>query len=109
MAKYYVESGELQLVIHANSSRGAALWAVHRSLAQVFPFVGDEPAADGDPPPTALARPTRLAENVTVHQQGFGRSDGRRFDTLALVSQWTQLMTALDRVQDALEPAAGAA
>ena len=104
MAKFYIQSGDYRLVVQANTARGAALWAVHRTLSQVLSFT-DEPLAGK----TAEVPAGRLGETVTVHEQGFDRPDGQRYETFGLIHQWNQLMTALDRVQQELDPPVAAA
>jgi len=99
MAKFYIQSGDYRLVVQAHTARGAALWAVHRTLSQVLSFSDDPPAADQAPVPAG-----RLGESVTVHEQGFDRPDGHSYETFGLIHQWNQLMTALDRVQQELDP-----
>ena len=48
MAKYYVESGTIQLVTDADDDRGAALWALHLCLEQVLPLCPDDPLTAGE-------------------------------------------------------------
>jgi hypothetical protein len=100
MAKFYVQSGDYRLVIQANTARGAALWAVHRTLSQVLSFTDEPPAASQPPAPAG-----RLGESVSVHEQGFDRPDAQHYGTFGLIRQWNQLMTALERVQQELAPA----
>lgn len=95
MAKFYVESGNLQLVVHANNSQGAALWAVHRSLSQMLPFLAEHSPDDDAPSPARFV----LAADITCNERGFGRPDGERFDTFDLVTQWNQLMVALEKLE----------
>ncbi|MEX2026847.1 MAG: hypothetical protein WEH44_06090 [Pirellulaceae bacterium] len=100
MAKFYVESGNLRTVISANNSRGAALWAAHRTLSDVLPFVGPE----CEIPTNENGQPFKLGETVRVSQRGFGRRDGRQYATLDLISEWSQLIVALSRLeQDLIE------
>ena len=106
MTKFYVQSGNLRLVIAANNSRGAALWAVHRALSATLPFAGE----DGENPISGDAPRFKLAEGIAVSQRGFDRDDSRRFATLDIVTEWSQLVLALSRLeQDLLEPALQAA
>ena len=42
MPKFYVQSGNVELVTTAIHSRGAAIWGVHRTLSQSLPFLCDE-------------------------------------------------------------------
>ena len=96
MAKFYIESGSLQVVVHAKNSRGAALWAVHRSLAQLLPFVADESRAVEDSERDLAA----LGETISASERGFGRADAVEFDTFDLVTEWNQLMVALERLEN---------
>ena len=106
MAKFYVESGSLRLVISANNSRGAALWAVHRALSGVLPFTGDE----GEKPTSVNGQRFKLGETIRVNQRGFDSDIGRSYETMALVTEWSQLVSALSRLeQDLLEPVAAGA
>ncbi|MEX2175920.1 MAG: hypothetical protein WD872_16280 [Pirellulaceae bacterium] len=98
MPKYYVQSGNLKLLTTASDSRAAAIWAVHRTLSPALPFLGEEPAAGASPP-------ARLAETIRVNQRGFDRPDNQVFDTLAVVSEWTQLLLAVDRLERRLATA----
>jgi hypothetical protein len=100
MAKFYIQSGDYRIVVQANTARGAALWAVHRTLSQVLSFTDEQPGPSGPTPPAG-----RLGETLTVHEQGFDRADGQRFETFGLIHQWNQLMTALDRLEQELDPA----
>jgi hypothetical protein len=105
MAKYYIESGNLQLVVHAKNSKGAALWAVHRSLARLLPFVADE-SRQSD---LLDQEQVTLGETITASERGFGRPDAQTFDTFDVVTEWNQLMVALERLESfATHPVASA-
>jgi hypothetical protein len=95
MAKYYVESGNLQMVVHAESPRAAAIWVIHRTMSQLMPFMSDESRRLL----SAIREPIVLAETVTTNECGFGRGDGITHDTFAVVSEWNRLMLALDKLQ----------
>lgn len=94
MPKYYVQSGNLDLVLQANDSRCAALWCVHRTLSPTLPFLCED-AADY----RELAETTRLGDTITVSERGFDRGDAHAYDTLDIVTEWNQLLVALDRLQ----------
>ena len=94
MPKFYVQSGSLEMVLQAKGSRCAAIWAAHRTLSRSLPFLCDEPADY-----TQLADLTRLGDTIRVSQRGFDRDDAIIFETLDIVSEWNQLLVALDRLQ----------
>ena len=97
MPKFYVQSGSLEMVLQAKGGRCAAIWAAHRTLGQSLPFLCEE---TGDY--AQLADLTRLGDTIRVSQRGFDRHDAAVFDTLDIVSEWNQLLVALDRLQAAV-------
>ena len=66
MAKFYVQSGNLELVLQAHDSRCAAIWAVHTTLGQSLPFLCDEAGDYAE-----LADLMRLGDCVTVSERGY--------------------------------------
>ena len=100
MPKYYVQSGNVEVVTSALRSRGAAIWAVHRTLSQSLPFLCEETSDV-----LALDGVTRLGDTISVSEQGFDRPDAVIFDTFDIVHEWNQLLVAIDRIQDRLESA----
>src|SRR5205085_2570852 len=50
-----------------------------------------------------LADVTRLGDSICVSQQGFDRDDAAIFDTLDIVTEWNQLLVALDRLTENAE------
>jgi hypothetical protein len=93
MPKYYVQSGELELVTTASDPRAAAIWAVHRALAPTLPFVSEAPAR------RSLAA---LGHTLAVSQRGFDRADAEEFCTLEIMAEWNQLQLAFDRLEQQL-------
>ena len=100
MAKFYVQTGNVRTVVHAEDAQGAALWMVHQTLQGVLPTLDDE----GQP---ATIKPRRRGEESLVlsgrlqlSERGFDRDDAETFDVYPLVSQWAQLMTALSKLDD---------
>lgn len=107
MSKYYVQSGTMRSVVQAESSRKAALWAVHQAMQQVLPME-DGPT---DSPEAKSERFTQggvavLSSRVTVSQRGFDRHDAQTIPTLEVVTEWNQLVTTLDRLERMLYRAA---
>jgi hypothetical protein len=98
MPKFYVQSGNVELVTTAIHSRGAAIWGVHRTLSHSLPFLCDETTDY-----LVLDDLTRLGDTITVSEQGFDRPDAAEYDTLEIVSEWNQLLVAIDRIHERLE------
>ena len=101
MAKYYVESGTLKLVIQADDPLQASLWAVSRALQQVIL----SPRQDSEesqrrhrekPPDTEFLV---LGRDFQVNEFGFGRDRCTTIETADLVTQWRQLMPTLTRIE----------
>jgi len=101
MPKFYVQSGNLQLVLQAKDSRSAAIWAAHRTLSQALPFLCED-SEDY----LQLADLTQLGDTILVSQQGFSGRDRLEYPTLDIVEEWNRLLVALDRLQARLEQAA---
>src|SRR5437762_3286332 len=98
MPKFYVQSGRLEMVLQARDSRCAAIWAAHRTLGQTLPFL-----CENENDYTVLADLTQLGETILVSQRGFDREDAVTFETLDIVSEWNQLLVALDRITASAE------
>lgn len=92
MAKFYVECGNFQIVTHARNARGAAIWAVHRAMGQMLPFLSED-AGSG------LTGPVVLGELIKTSERGFGRGDASLHDTFEVVGEWNRLLIALDKLE----------
>jgi len=132
MSKYYVQSGTVKSIVEAESSRRAALWAVHQAMQQILPLEHEETACersdqegvdtDGSDHTgarsavTDVVLPNReqhlhkktvvLSEKLRVSRCGFDRSDATQMATMEVVSEWNQLVTTLDRLEKMLYRAA---
>jgi hypothetical protein len=98
MPKFYVQSGSLEMVLQARDSRCAAIWAAHRTLSWSLPFLCDEPTDY-----TQQADLMRLGDTIRVSQRGFDCEDAAVFESFDIVSEWNQLLVALDRLQASVE------
>jgi hypothetical protein len=111
MPKFYVSSGNFQLVIEANHPRAAAIWAVHRCLATVAPFLSehdkentiDSHAPRGELSYQAAEPQRRLGETLQISERGFGGEDQQELATLPIVAEWSRLLVALDKLQQQLQ------
>ncbi len=107
MAKFYVQSGTMRKVVQAESRRKAALWAVHEALQQILPM---EDVGTDSPESKSVAVSSQgvavLAAKVSVSERGFEGSDATSLPTLEVVTEWNQMVTTLDRLQQMLYRAA---
>jgi hypothetical protein len=93
MPKYYVECGNFQIVTHAKNARGAAIWAVHRAMRQMLPFLSEKTCNEA-------AAPVILGELIKTSERGYGRSDAALHDTFDVISEWNRLLVALDKLDE---------
>ena len=107
MAKYYVQSGTMRSVVQAESSRKAAIWAVHDAMQQVLPM-DDQTGDTAETKSEKVAREgvAVLSARVTISERGFDRNDGVSMTTLDVVAEWNELVTTLDRLERMLHRAA---
>ncbi|WP_404310619.1 hypothetical protein [Neorhodopirellula lusitana] len=102
MAKFYVQSGNFRRVVAADSSRKAAIWAVHEVMQQIIPTeTEDAPAVSiGMQKSQEEAQTvTVLSGKVRVNERGFDRSDANEIPTMEVVGEWNQMVMTLDRLQ----------
>jgi hypothetical protein len=102
MAKYYVESGTLRMIISADDPQKAALLAVHQTIGQTLPL----DAADVSPEEKQAQMEFRglqvLGDEIRLNERGFDREDGLRLDTYDMVIHWSQLLAALAKLERTL-------
>ena len=104
MSKYYVQSGTLKMVVYSASDDRAALWAVHQVLAQVLPVFDDQELSTREKQEVASFRGLQvLGEAIRVSEQGYDRDDANTFVTSDLVTEWSQLVIALETLYDLAE------
>lgn len=103
MAKFYVQSGTLKMLVQAESSDRAALWAVHRAMQQVLPLYDDQTISPEDKTRYALVEGwMSLADEIRLSEMGFDREDADRAQTMDVVLEWNQLMLALAKLESCL-------
>ena len=92
MAKYYVQSGPVQLIFDSPSALDAAVRAFQWSCDKQLQI-------DAPSPLEHVLEAERLGwqlhEDIEVNQKGFGRHDGITFDTLDVVAVWQAQETEL--------------
>ncbi len=103
MAKYYVQSGSVKVVMDAKDVTGAALWAIHSKLAELsFIYEGDEFTEEEQVDQVLMQALIELDPTITVSELGFNRADAVFLETYEIAMQWHQLAKALTRLEDRL-------
>ena len=106
MRQFFVQSGTLRIVVHAASPDRAALWAVHQVLAQVLPVFDDEELSSAEKQAVASFNGLlALDSRIQLSESGFDREDALSFDTADIVTEWSQLVIALQKIEE-LSPSA---
>lgn len=104
MAKFYVSSGNFQLVVNADDAQAAAIWGVHRCLAPLVPHVSEQDELndvvqqEAGLSYEAPVSHRKLGENICISEQGFGGADEFELPTLPVVAEWTRLLAALEQL-----------
>jgi len=104
MAKFYVQSGSVRLIVDAADARRAALWTVHRTLESVLPEGENDMHLEDLTHPEPIGGMV-LGDTIRLSEKGFRQSEAAEFDTLDIVSEWSQLMMALSRMEQDLKAA----
>ena len=104
MAKFYVESGTVQMITEAEDARGAALWVVHSAMEQVLPVCPDDPLTPAEKNERVRQRGCSVLDStIRISEQGFGRPDAETFDTVEVFVEWNQLLMAVTRLERRLQ------
>lgn len=87
MAKYYVQSGRVQLVLQARSPRAAAVAAFQWSCDRQATIQSRTPVEHLR---IAQRHGWQLDDTIRVSERGFGRRDAWAFETRDVVAAWEQ-------------------
>ena len=103
MSKYYVQSGTMRTVVQAETTRKAALWAVHQAMQQVLPMEGNLTDSD-DLRMDAHGQDgvAVLSQRVCISERGFDRDDSISLPTMEVVTDWNEMVVTLDRLEKML-------
>lgn len=100
MAKYYTTCGTFEFLTTADDPRSAALWSIHQFLANHIELStvewSDPETIDRQDIMEAMIA---LDEIVFVSEIGFGRNDAATIDTADLLTEWNQLVIAIQRLE----------
>lgn len=98
MAKYYIQSGAVSVVVTARDIEGAAMWVLHRTIeALVDLYELDDEESVMEPTLIGLSQ---FGPKILCSEIGFGRSEAGVLDTDRMFRTWQQLMAAADRLFD---------
>ncbi|HAN96356.1 MAG TPA: hypothetical protein DCQ98_02485 [Planctomycetaceae bacterium] len=103
MAKFYVTSGDVRVVVQAEEARCAALWTIHLTMRSSVDAdqLGLSPDQRED-----LARfdsMTRFDRWMRVSEIGFGREEAGCFESIEMMIEWNQLAMAVVRLEKLIE------
>lgn len=87
MAKYYVQSGPVQLIFDAADAEQAAVMAFQWTCDKQIEI---EAATPLDHVIAAEERGWQLADDIVVNEQGFDQRSGELFNTRDIFEAWLQ-------------------
>jgi len=104
MAKYYTTCGNFEFLTTAQDPRSAALWSIHQFLANRIEL---STVAWSDPETIdrqdIMEAMIELSDTVFVSEIGFGRGDAAIIDSADLLTEWNQLVIALQRLESLID------
>lgn len=103
MAKFYIHSGEKEVVVTAADAQGAALWLVNRTIRNCQgPDGVTDFALDDERFLNAVFAMDQLGEEILVSEIGFGQSEAGAFETEWMFEQWSGLIDSMSHLLDQL-------
>ena len=99
MAKFYVTSGEVRVVVEAQDAHAAALWSVHLSLSKVTDLDEFELSADQRADLAEFDSLSRFDRWMSVSEIGFDRDEAGIFESLEMMVEWNQLAMVVVRLE----------
>ena len=99
MAKYYIESGDVRMVVQAEDARMAALWTMHSAMEKSISLDEFELSLDQREDLGDFDSVAQFAKTMRVSEIGFGRDEAGVFDSLEMMIEWNQLAVALQRLE----------
>lgn len=101
MAKFYVQSGNFRGIVGAGDAEKAALWVVHKAMAQVIPVYDDCELSPEEKGHFAMVKGlVVLGNSIRLSQSGFEGEPELELDTFDLLVHWHQLMIAVSRLEE---------
>ena len=104
MAKYYLTSGNIELVVSAMDAEGAALWMINQIVDQVVSPTEEFNASDSASELIDYVEALDVFDDqILVSEIGFGRDEAGVLETEGLFMHWFQLSSALNNLLDRLD------
>lgn len=103
MAKYYVTSGEVRLVVQAEDARTAALWSMHLAMEKGCDLDQLELSLDQREDLARFDMLVRFDRWMKVSEIGFGRNEAGEFESIEMMIEWNQLAMAVARLERLIE------
>ncbi|MGB7347106.1 MAG: hypothetical protein WBD20_22975 [Pirellulaceae bacterium] len=99
MAKYYVQSGNIEVVLQADSVEKAALAAVDQSLQSHLWIYDDADLSEADcRDHLMLEALLHMEPSIRVSERGFHRDDAEQIGTPEMIQHWHKLMVGMRRL-----------
>ena len=104
MAKYYIQSGEVQVVVSAVDAEGAALFVLNQTINKLLPVnAQDTRDIDDNTMRFAIQCLEVLGDEFKISEIGFGHGEVAIFDTELLFKRWCELVCAMNQLMDRLD------
>lgn len=104
MAKYYIQSGEINVVVSAGDAEAAALFVLNQTINSLLEIENvDERLIDNSNMEFVIQCLELLDNEFLVSEIGFGRNEVATFDTELMFKRWCELMTAMNELMDRID------
>ena len=104
MSKYYIESGEVKVIVAAVDAEGAALFVLNQTINKLLPVETiDERHVDADAMSYVIKCLELLGNEFHISEIGFGRHEVAILDTELLLKRWCELLCAMNNLMDRLD------
>ena len=101
MAKYYIESGEVKIVVAADDAEAAALFVLNQTINNLLPV--EKRLINNSSMQFVIQCLELLGNEFHVSEIGFGRNEVATFDTELMFKRWCELMTAMNELMDRID------
>ena len=104
MAKYYIQSGAVKVVVAAVDAEGAALFVLNQTINKLLPVETiEERHVDADAMSYVIECLELLGDEFHVSEIGFGHQEVAILDTELLFKRWCELLCAMNNLMDRLD------